>query len=61
MLRAVIRYKVKDQYNGAEYQRLQTLEIDCPELETVLRDGGMSESGYSITELVGVEVVNDQQ
>ena len=56
-LRAVIRHKIKDQYSGAEYERLITLDIDCPALENELRQGGMSEGGYHIPEIVGIELL----
>lgn len=58
MLRAIIRTKIKDQYNGAEYEGLQTVDIDCPDLENLLNVGGMSENGYHIAELVGVEIIH---
>lgn len=57
MLRAVICEKSKDQCNGAEYERLITLDFDCPALEEALRSGGMSEGGYQIPQLVGIEVL----
>jgi hypothetical protein len=31
--------------------------MDIPELEQILTVGGMSESGYDVRELAGVEVV----
>jgi hypothetical protein len=56
MLRFVLKTKVKDRWNGGEFERLSTLDIDCPELEEKL-GGGVDQGGYEITELVGVETL----
>lgn len=57
MLRAVIMVKSKSEYSGAEYKRFVTLDFDSQELEEALRSGGLSEGGYEIPELVGIEVL----
>lgn len=58
MLRFVVRRKQKDSLvSGAEWETLETIDVDLPELERRLEQGGFGDSGYDVTELVGVEVL----
>ena len=57
MLRLIIRRRMKDQHTGLETDGFETVDMDIPELEQILTVGGMSESGYDVRELAGVEVV----
>lgn len=42
---------------GAVLTTYQTIDVDLPELEAILLDGGSSESGFRHRQLVGAEVV----
>ena len=59
MLRFILKTKTKDSCNGLESEDYFTLDIKLLALENILRSGGMSNSGYEKTELVGVEIVGD--
>lgn len=56
MLRAIIKRKWKDSANGATGEQIMTLDFVCEALQSELSRGGLSEDGYEIFELVGVEV-----
>lgn len=57
MLRAILRQKVKDGANGALSESLHTIDFDNYDLEEALTSGGYNETGYDMTELVGIEVI----
>ncbi len=57
MIRAVLRRRWADKISGASTDQLFTLDFDCPELEEALLKGGYGESGFDMTDLVGVEVL----
>lgn len=57
MLRAIIRNKVKDKYSGGEWENIETIDVNCPELESILSSGGYGDGGYQIAQLVGIEVL----
>jgi hypothetical protein len=57
MLRAILRQRVKDGANGAVSESLHTIDFDNYELEEALTAGGCNETGYDITELMGVEII----
>ena len=59
MLRFIVRGKYKDTCNGAEFERLMTIDDEAHKLENVLRMGGFAEGGYELYELVGVEVLEE--
>lgn len=57
MLRFILRRKTRDEYNGGfEHESFETIEINVPELESLLTRGGSGPSGYDATSLVGIEV-----
>ena len=57
MLRFIIRRHFKDSVNGAVTEEYETVDASCGLLENALVQGGYSEDGYDIRELVGVEVL----
>lgn len=60
MLRFVIRRKMLDLGSGAKTEGLETVDADCPELEQVLRGGGIDPHGaYDTREVAGVELIDD--
>jgi hypothetical protein len=62
MLRFIIRHKSLDKYNGLNSERLETVDVQCHELEKVLSGGGFDVDAYDYRELVGVEILqNDLQ
>ena len=61
MIRAILKYKRKDQNSGAETEGIYTIDFDAPELEKELSSGGFSENGYDFTELIGVEVLGNKE
>ncbi len=56
MIRFIFARRVKNSHNGAETDFFETFDMDIPELENIIARGGQSETGYDITELVGIEV-----
>ena len=58
MLRAIIRQKIKDGVNGGAWEALHTIDFDNSAIETLLSGGGCNETGYDISELVGVELLS---
>jgi hypothetical protein len=61
MLRVILKTQFKDQNNGAERSHIWTLDIHNEELESSLKAGGFSESGYEFTDIVGVEVIENKK
>lgn len=62
MLRMLFRRDIKDHHNGAEYSAF--LSVDIPRLtavERLMTAGGLSENGYDVTTLLGVEVIPMRQ
>ena len=60
MIRFIIERKYKYP-NGLEDDELETVDIDVPQLERILTDGGSSEDGYDLRYLLGVEVLRQEQ
>lgn len=56
MLRFILKREVKDGFNGLVSEGYQTLDLNVPELETALQQGGFSETAYDQTTLIGVEI-----
>ncbi len=56
MLRAILKHSQRDGISGASGEYFQTVEFNAPELENALRVGGLSEDGFHIVEVIGVEV-----
>lgn len=61
MLRFIIKRKEKDQNNGLERETIETMDIECDELEAILVGGGYSETGYDYREVAGVECLTGKQ
>ena len=57
MIRFIVKRMRKDPSCGAEWENLEILEADCPEIEEVLKRGGLSETGYDVSEVIAVERV----
>jgi hypothetical protein len=56
VLRFIVQRKIAH-HNGLQTENLETLDADCPALENILRRGGLGESSYDYSELLGVEVM----
>ena len=61
MLRFVIRRRMLDAANGLSSEGIETLDIECQELEKVLLGGGYGENQYDYRELVGVEFLPESE
>lgn len=59
MIRFILRGKRFSELDGLRTEGLFTHDIECPELEVLLREGGRGGGGYHINELVGAEVLPD--
>lgn len=60
MIRFVIRRRLLDRGTGLATEGLETVDANCPELERVLRGGGLDPHGaYDHREVAGVEVLPD--
>jgi hypothetical protein len=59
MIRFFIRRKFRDAISGLESDELESITIDCPQVEAVLTSGGYGENGYDHRQVVGAEVVVD--
>lgn len=57
MIRFIIKRRMDNSYDCVT-SHFETLAVDVPELEAMLRRGGQGEGGpgYDISELVGVEI-----
>lgn len=60
MLRFIISRQWGDGYSGANTQGFETVDIDVPELESILCGGGHGPSGHDLRSLAGVEVLPTQ-
>ena len=60
MLRAVLITKERDQHSGAETEQFRTVDFESPEIESAMKYGGFAENGYSVTQLVGVEILPNE-
>ena len=58
MLRFIITRQDFDAISGLKTEHYLTIDIEVPELETLLASGGQGESGYLYHELKGVEIKN---
>jgi hypothetical protein len=59
VIRFILRNQRRDEYSRATVDCLFTIDGDVVALEQALRRGGYGESGYDLTSLVGVEVLDD--
>jgi hypothetical protein len=59
MIRFVIRRKILDRHSGLESERLETIDCECPELQSALMRGGYGMNEYDYSQLVGVELLQD--
>jgi len=57
VLRFILRNHRLDSANGLRTDGFFTLDLEVPELERVLIDGGCGESGYDYSEFVGCEII----
>ena len=57
MLRFIFKRVVYDDNNGKTDEMLSTLDMDVPEIQYRLSEGGCGTSGYDQTYLLGIEVL----
>jgi hypothetical protein len=60
VIRFIIKRRFADSYSGASSETLETILLDVPELQAALKRGGHGPMGYDISELMGVELVEEQ-
>ena len=53
MIRLILKTQSKDGCNGLESVDFNTYDIDNPDLEKWISQGGMSETGYLKTSIIG--------
>lgn len=61
MIRFIIKRRFQDNYSGAVGEAFVTLLLDVPELQAEIDRGGYGPSGHDLSELVGIELVQDHQ
>lgn len=57
MLRFILKHEWSDRHSGAAGANFRTVDVDVPELESVLKEGGSGMDEYSMNTLLGVEVL----
>lgn len=57
MIRFIVKRKFKGDPYAAGHDTFETFFADVPILEEALTRGGVSQNGYDVTELVGVEII----
>ena len=60
MIRFVIQRHEQDHNSGMEQRTFHTLDIDVPQLEAMLRQGGRGEMGFEVWQLLGVELIESK-
>lgn len=61
MLRFILKRETFYEINQMRCAGHFTVDIDVPELESLLTSGGLGESGFDVTELVAVEVLTSNK
>ena len=56
MLRFILKNTQSDSHTGMFKETHHTIDVNCPELESLLLVGGHGQDGFDTNELVGVEV-----
>jgi hypothetical protein len=59
MIRFIIEHDTCNLTTDYRHKELQTIDIDIPELEKILSPGGIGD-GWSLSRLVGVEVIKGE-
>jgi hypothetical protein len=57
MLRIIIRSNLKLESSNHVDITYRTIDIDAPEIEAFLSEGGMNENSFLLREVVGVETL----
>lgn len=57
VIRFIIRRQWRDKYSGCGSDGFETIDIDVPELERILTDGGYGEGHFDMRSLAGAEVL----
>lgn len=57
MLRFVFQVSRLDGNTGLKTKGIETIDIDVPELESVITKGGLSENSYEVHDLFGIEIL----
>lgn len=57
MIRFIVERHEQDHYAGIDDKDFYTLDIDVPNLEKMLRQGGRGEGGFEKWKLIGVELL----
>lgn len=60
MIRFIIQTHEFDFNSGFERKDFQTIDLDVPSLEQLLKSGGRGEMGFCSTTLIGVEIIEPQ-
>lgn len=59
MIRLIVECHEYDFNSGLERKDYRTLDVDLPELESLLKLGGRGEMGFESWRLLGAEVLED--
>ncbi len=60
MLRFIVKRRVVDHIGETNDVFHRTIDVELPELENILTSGGFGENGSDHSELVGVEIIEEQ-
>jgi hypothetical protein len=58
MIRAIIERHAYDFNSGLEERDYTTIDVNIPEIETLLRKGGKGEIGFEKWRFIGVEIID---
>ena len=58
MIRFIIQIHERDENSGLEYKDFRTLDMELPELQSLLLRGGPGERGFELWSLLGVEIIH---
>lgn len=58
MIRFIVQRHESDFNSGLDSKTFHTFEIDVPELEQMLSQGGRGEMGFEHWQLLGIEIVS---
>ena len=61
MIRFIVQRHEQDHNSGLERRDFVTVDVCVPQLEQILRQGGRGEMGFENWQLLGAELLEDQE
>jgi hypothetical protein len=61
VIRFILKRKHKSDPYAAGTECYETIVAEVPNLEQVMQRGGVSQNGWDITELVGIEIITAEK